>query len=114
MIRNITAGPGLCIAANSYSTPYVDMTRPSAGMIRYNGGSMEVYDGSNWLLMSSGIPQIELDGVTQEAVRWAYSKMNEEARVKELAAKHPAVADALAAVAHAQEQLDVVTILVQK
>lgn len=114
MIRNIIPGTGLYIAANNYNTPYVDMSRPSAGMVRYNESNFEVYNGSDWAQFSSSIPQIELDGVTQEAVQWVRRKMNEEARVKELAAKHPAVADALAAVAHAQEQLDIVTTLVQR
>jgi hypothetical protein len=40
--------------------------------------------------------------------------MEEEKRLEELAKRHPAVADALAAVAHAQEQLDIVTTLVQR
>jgi hypothetical protein len=59
-------------------------------------------------------PTVELEPHVQAVVNWVQRKMVEEARVKELAAKHPAVADALAAVKHAQEQLDVVTILVQK
>ena len=112
MIKNITAGLGIHIAGNSYSTPYVDMSRPSAGMIRCNGSSIEVYDGSVWVMVNTNIPQIELDGVTQEAVQWVRRKMTEEKRLIELAKKHPAVADALAAVSYAQEQLDIVTALV--
>ena len=114
MIKNITPGPGIYIAANNYSTPYVDMSRPSAGMVRYNGSNFEVYNGSDWVLFSSSIPQIELDGVTQEAVQWARWQMEKEKRLEELSKRHPAVADAVAAVAHAQEQLDIVTTLVQR
>ena len=112
MIKNITPGPGIYIATNNYSTPYVDMTRSSAGMVRYNGSNFEVYNGSDWVQFSSSIPQIELDGVTLEAVKWVQRKMEEEKRMLELAKKHPSVADALAAVSHAQEQLDIVTALV--
>jgi hypothetical protein len=114
MIKNITPGPGIHIAANNHSAPYVDMSRHSAGMVRYNGSNFEVYNGSDWVQFSSSIPQIELDGVTLEAVQWVRRKMQEEKRLEELAKKHPAVADALAAVTHAQEQLDIVTTLVQK
>jgi hypothetical protein len=39
-------------------------------------------------------------------------KMAEEARIKELAAKHPTVADALEAVAKAEEQVRIVAALV--
>ena len=111
MIKNITPGPGIYIAANNYSTPYVDMSRHSAGMVRYNGSNFEVYNGSDWAQFSSSIPQIELDGVTLEAVRWVCRKMEQEKRLSELAKTHPAVADAMAAVSHAQEQLDIVTAL---
>jgi hypothetical protein len=38
-------------------------------------------------------------------------KMAEEAQIKELAAKHPTVADALAAFEKAREQLDIVATL---
>lgn len=78
MIKNITPGPGIYIAANNYNTPYVDMSRPSAGMVRYNGSNFEVYNGSDWVQFSSSIPQIpqiELDGVTLEAIQWARRKM---------------------------------------
>ena len=114
MIKNITPGPGIYIAANNYSTPYVDMARPSAGMVRYNGSNFEVYNGSDWVQFSSSIPQIELDGVTLETVQWVRRKMEQEKRLTELAKKHPAVADAMAAVSHAQEQLGIVTALVQE
>ena len=40
--------------------------------------------------------------------------MTEEKRLEELAKSHPSVADALAAVEHAQEQLDIMTALVKK
>ena len=82
MIKNITPGPGIYIAANSYSTPYVDMSRHSAGMVRYNGSNFEVYNGSDWSQFSSSYPQIELDGATQEAVQWVRRKMAEEKKSK--------------------------------
>lgn len=111
MIRNITAGPGIHIAGNVYNQPYVDMSRPSAGMVRYNGINIEVYDGSSWLPMTSSYPQIELDGLTIETVQWARRKMDEEQRILELAAKHPTVADALAARERADEAVRIAVIL---
>lgn len=103
MIRNITGGPGIYIAGNVYNQPYVDMSRPSAGMVRYTGSNLEVYDGSSWLPMTSSYPQIELDSLTIETVQWARQKMEEEKRMLELAAKHPTVADAIAARERADE-----------
>jgi hypothetical protein len=112
MIRNITGGEGIHISGSIYNAPYIDTTRASAGLVRYVGGNLEVYDGSSWLPLASSYPQIELDSVTQSVVRWAMQKMAEDARIKELAAKHPTVADALEAVAKAEEQVRIVAALV--
>lgn len=113
MIRNLTAGPGIHISNNSFSTPYIDPNRPSAGMVRYLNNNLEIYDGSNWMIMQSSYPQVELSGDVQTVINWARVKMAEEARVRELAAKHPSVADALTAVERAEEQVRIVAALVE-
>ena len=114
MINTIMNGAGINVIANGPSNPYIDMTRASAGMVRYNNNNFEVYDGLGWMIMSGGSIQVSLDGVTQESLQWVRRKMTEEKRLEELAKTHPAVADALVAVTQAQEQLDIVTALVQK
>lgn len=111
MIRNITAGPGIHISGNVYNQPYVDMTRPSAGMVRYNNNNFEVYDGGSWLPMTSSYPQIGLDDPTLEAVQWARRKMEEEKRMLELAKTHPTVADALLARDRAEDALKIAVAL---
>ena len=113
MIRNITAGYGIHIGGNtSHSTPYIDATRPSAGMVRYLNNNLEIYDGSNWMMMQSSYPQVELSGHVQSVINWAEKKMAEEARIAELAEKHPTVADAIEAVKKAEEQVRIVAALV--
>lgn len=87
------------------------MNNPSAGMVRYNGNNLEVYDGNSWLTMSSSIPQVELDSNTQAVLAWAREKMAEEARIKELAAKHPTVADALLARDRAEDAVKIAVAL---
>lgn len=112
MIRNLTAGYGIHISNNSFSTPYIDSTRPSAGMVRYMNNNLEIYDGHNWIIMQSSYPQVELTGEVQSILNWARGKMAEEARLKDLAVLHPAVADALEVVKHAEEQVKIVAALV--
>jgi hypothetical protein len=111
MIRNITSGAGIHISGNTYNAPYIDISRPSAGLVRYQGGNFEVYDGSSWLPMASSYPQIELDGVTQEAIQWVKQKMIEEKHLLELAQKNPAVADALLARDRAEDALKITVAL---
>lgn len=112
MIRNLTAGNGIQVTNNSYSTPYIDPNRPSAGMVRYLNNNLEIYDGNSWITMQSSYPQVELTSEVQHILSWAREKMAEEARVEELAAKHPTVADALEAVKKAEEQVRIVAALV--
>ena len=116
MIKNITGGSGISVVGGTPTTTYISPGAQSAGMLRYNSNSsnIEVYDGIAWLTLSTSYASIELSPDVQAVVQWAQGKMAEESRLKELASKHPAVADALAVVEHAQEQLDIVTTLVQK
>lgn len=111
MIRNITGGNGIMVSGSNYSAPYIDNTRASAGMVRYNNGNVEVYDGGSWLIMQSSYPTIELDHETREILRWAQNRMVEEERMKELAKSHPAVADALAARERADEAVRIAVAL---
>lgn len=107
MIRSITSGAGIHISGNTYNAPYIDMSRPSAGLVRYQGGNIEVYDGSSWLPLQSSYPQIELDGVTIEAIQWVKQKMIEEKRMLELARNNPTLADALLARDRAEDALKI-------
>ena len=111
MIRNITSGYGIHISGSSSGSPYVDSTRPSAGMLRYVGNNIEVYDGSSWMPLQSSYPQIELSGDVLVVIQWAQKKMQEEAEARALAEKYPAVADALEHVRESQEQLKTVVTL---
>jgi hypothetical protein len=114
MINTIMNGAGINVINGIHSELYIDMTRTSAGLVRYNNNHFEVYDGNSWMIIPGGDAQITLDGVTLESLQWVRRKMTEEKRLEELARQHPTVADAAAAVARAQEQLDIVTALVQQ
>lgn len=119
MIKNITTGAGLQVNG-SYSNWPTFYNTPSStgnslvGQMRYNGSSqnMEVYDGNSWLTVTGAYPTIELAGDVQAVINWARTKMTREAELRLLAAKNESVADALAAVEKAQEQLEVVATLV--
>lgn len=119
MIKSITAGTGIQIQ-NNYSTwpSFYNNSASSnntlVGQVRYNGSNqnLEVYDGVAWLTMTGTYPTVELSPHVQAVVDWAQRKMAEETRIKELAAKHPTVADALEAVKRAEEQVQIVAALV--
>jgi hypothetical protein len=111
MIRNITGGAGIHVSGSVYNAPYIDTTRASAGLVRYIGGNLEVYDGSSWLPLQSSYPQVELDNETMEIIQWAQNQMVEEERITALAAQHPTVADALLARDRAQDAVRIAVAL---
>ena len=111
MINTILNGVGITVIAGNFHPPYIDMTRTSAGMVRYNGNNLEVYDGNGWIIIPSGSAQVGLDEVTLESLQWVRRKMTEEKRLEELAKTHPSVADAIDAVRLAEQQLKTVAAL---
>jgi hypothetical protein len=111
MIRNITGGAGIHVSGSVYNAPYIDTTRASAGLVRYTGGNLEVYDGSSWLPLQSSYPQVELDNETMEIIQWAQNQMIKEERIKALAATHPTVADALLARDRAEDAVRIAVAL---
>lgn len=118
MIKSINTGNGLQVS-NGYTSwlqfyNSIQSTGNSLiGQMRYNGSSqsIEVYDGNSWQIMPSSHPTLELAPHVQAVVAWAQAKMVEEERLKKLAARHPAVADALEALRKAEEQVKIVTAL---
>ncbi len=119
MIKGVNGGNGIQVSGGYATWPSFYQNSASSGntligQVRYNGSSqnLEVYDGSSWLIMASAHPTVELSGDVQSVLNWARMKMAEEARIQELADKHPSVADALQAVAKAEEQVRIVAALV--
>ena len=88
-------GMGPVVVQQHGTTPYINMSAPSAGMMRYNGNnsSMEVYDGSTWMMLTSGA-SVDLSSDSKAALEWATAKMREEARLDELCQKYPGLAKA--------------------
>jgi hypothetical protein len=92
MISGITGSAGVMITGGS-SNPYINMNNASAGMVRYNGSNMEVYDGSSWLTMGS-YPTIQLTADVQNILHWAEKKMREEQTLEQRMTRHPGLRDA--------------------
>lgn len=116
MIKSISAGNGIEVTGGYPSMPYVNTntTNPMQGMLRLNGNDMQVFDGTSWIMIGGSYPTIALNGAAQSAINWAIAKMNEEATLKELAKKHPAVAEAVEKVTKTMDELKVIVALTEK
>ena len=113
MINSVYSTTSGYLNVNGYNnSPYIypDSNNPATGMIRMNGNNCEVYNGSTWIQFGS-TAEVSLNGAAISALDWCHKKMAEETKIKELAAKSPTVADALARYELAQEQLKMVLTL---
>ena len=113
MIRSISGSRYIQVSGGSSTNPYVSPGAQGAGMLRWNPtyNNIEVNDGNSWQQIHSAHPMISLTSDAETLLDWARAKRDEEWRIAALAAKHPTVADALAAVQLAKEKLQVVTAL---
>ena len=116
MIKAIhTSGRYMQVIGGSAST-YVTAQAGSQGVgnLRFNTSQqrLEVYDGMTWLELNTPHASVGLNPDAEAAIEWASRQMAEEKRLEALAKKHPAVADALAAVDKAKEQVKIVAALV--
>jgi hypothetical protein len=80
---------------------------PMQGMLRYQNGALQVFDGTAWTHMNLNIT-VGLSSMGESAITWAQERMAQEQRWTELAKTHPSVADALAAREQAEQALSVI------
>lgn len=116
MIKSINGGNGIQVDHGFASLPYINSNpnNPMQGMLRINGTDMQVYDGNGWISIGGAFPSVSINGSAYSAILWAQHKMQEEEKLKELASKHPAVADAMATINEAYDKLKVVVALTEE
>lgn len=117
MIRGITGtGQYTMASGGSSSFPYVPMnhSNPMQGMVRVNGQDLQVFDGSNWTTISASYASVGLTGEAESILNWAREKRNAENEARELAKRHPGVADLLDGVKEAEERLTAFVALVKQ
>lgn len=113
MIKSLSVGRGLTVAGGINAPTYINMSNPSAGMMRYNGNNTEVYDGSSWLTMQSSHAVIEFDADTLSLLDWARKKREEERILEKLAQEHSSIKDLVDQINQKKEQIKMVQILLK-
>ena len=103
MINNIIGSGSVVVSGGGGPLPYVNANpnNPLQGMMRVNGSNIEVYDGHGWIVVSAGYPSVSLTGEAESILQWARNKIAEEAKMKELMKKYPALEKA-------QQNLDLI------
>jgi hypothetical protein len=120
MITSVTANNAssfLYVTTGGSSMPYMNMSAPSTGMMRYNGNNqcIEVYDGGSniWMQLYGKTVDININGESIAALEWAKKQMREESEWEKLAVTNEAVKIALENMKKAKQQLDITAKLVK-
>ena len=113
MIKQISGLGHVQVTGNNAFAPYINMSNPSSGMVRYNGNvqQLEVYDGSIWIQFTADHAYVDLIPSANEVISWAMKKMAEEMELEKLSNSHPAVKAAYENMKRSAEQLKATIIL---
>ena len=116
MINSVIGGKFIQVSGggNAYVSKNYNSGQYMTGDMRYDLDSqcIKVFDGATWQSLISSSVQVSLNHEAESLLEWARAKRHEEIQLQELAKRHPAVADAMNAVAVAQEKVRMVAALV--
>jgi hypothetical protein len=94
--------------------PYVNMSNSSAGMVRYDGANLQVYDGNTWMTIAGSSASVGINPVAEEAIDWVRQQMEKEKQLLELAKKSKSVSIALDNLNNAKAELELIAILARE
>jgi hypothetical protein len=113
MIKGLQGISGITVSGGNTALPYVgpNINNPITGMLRINGTEMEVFNGSNWQMLSTSYATVGLDQDVLDIVQWARKKRDEENAWYKLATTNEAVRIALEQLEQAKTRLELTAIL---
>ena len=109
MIKGITGTLGVTVFGGNNVSQCINQNtnNPMQGMIRLNGSDFQVFDGSNWLMLTTGHPSVGLDGETLDLLQWARETKNREFSRESRVRSNPALQKAYEAVQRAEANFDI-------
>ena len=109
MIKNLTSGPGVIVNGGNTTVPWVptNSNNPMQGMIRISGNDMQVFDGSNWINLSTSYATVSLDQETQDLLIWARAQRQMALNRMTLAQNNPSLMKALEKLKKAEDNFDI-------
>jgi hypothetical protein len=116
MIKGLQGVTGITVGGGNTSLPYVgpNSSNPMTGMVRINNTELEVFNGSNWLTISSSYATVSLDQDVLDIIQWARKKRQEENDLYKLASSNEAVRIALEQLEQAKTRVELITILARE
>jgi hypothetical protein len=108
MIKGLQGVTGITVGGGNTALPYVgpNSSNPMTGMLRIHNTDMEVFNGSNWQMLSTSYATVGLDQDVLDIVQWARKKRDEEDKWYKLASSNEAVRIALDHLEQAKTRLE--------
>ena len=115
MIKGIMGNQGVVVNGGNTSVPYVNQnnSNPMQGMIRVYGSDMQVFDGSNWQILSTSYATVSLDQDTQDLLQWARTQRQLDLNRATLIENNPALENAYKAILRAEKNFDILSKFVE-
>jgi len=109
MIKGLMGTTGVTVAGGNTSLPYVgpNPSNPMTGMLRINNTEMEVFNGSNWQMISTSYATVSLDQDVLDIVQWARKQRDKQFKREALIKDHPALTKAWEAIMRAEANFDI-------
>jgi hypothetical protein len=111
MIKGITQSGRYTTVSNGNASTYVNSYsgQQGVGNMRFNTSTqnMEVFDGSNWVMLNMSYASVGLTPDAESLLDWAKEKRSEELAWESLAKDNEAVKIALNNLEKAKQQLDI-------
>ena len=111
MIKGITQSGRYTTVSNGNASTYVNSYsgQQGVGNMRFNTSTqnMEVFDGSNWVMLNMSYASVGLTPDAESLLDWAKEKRSEELAWESLANDNEAVKIALENLNKARQQLDI-------
>jgi hypothetical protein len=117
MIKGLASiGKYAVVSAGNTSVPYINqnVSNPMQGMIRVWGTDIQVFDGTNWIVMNTSYALVGLTPDAESLLDWARQKRQEELELVALAESNTAIKDLLDTIKQKQDQLEMVKVLIKK
>jgi len=115
MIKGLMGNQGVVVSGGNTSVPYIsqNINNPMQGMIRINGGDMQVFDGNSWTTMTTSYATVSLDQDTQDLLTWARTQRTLERNRAVLIELNPVLENAYKAVLRAEQNFEILSKFVE-
>lgn len=115
MIKGVMGTTGVIVDGGNTSLPYhsPNVGDGFSGVLRLSGSDIQYYSNGAWTSLPTSYATVRLDPHTDSLLKWCEAQRTMAFRRTEMAAQHPALEKALAAIQRAEDNYDILAKFVE-